>query len=528
MKSKRFELGRALALGLLLLAPITARPLQAVAPPPLTWYRLPSHCRGAVADGVVACGENRVYAFRPPPAGFTTSGCNPLFSVTENVRLYPTDSGSLQAGSPFPCSDRRCLTALPVAAPWVALIDWQNQHGLTVAETLGRVAKGMPVQLFPLDAPEAVELLGDQVGDAHVLMQLCAIAEQAEVLPPPQLVNLSFGRYLAPAANLPTPGLETEIRDLVAELTKKTHFVAAAGNDGLALFPAAIPEVLAVGALDLAAFRQGQIQKSHISPLADAYFPAYGLLLESGTDAVWPPPPGTSYASAIAAGWLAELLVRQPELGTLFEPGRASLFPRSVGSGLFELAAGSDSVPDSANTVGSRLLEIAAFSKMETWQKLEPGQGPAPPQQVLGIADKLPSRTWTEVRGRANSPAPDSYPCVPCVNSPDPWGGGGLEAGPLQLDFGRAADFGPEVALVGYYLQSGNLNLRLTDSENPALLQALSAGLVTRLTVEGLPEDFRDHELLLVWVLHQNSDPTEWTFVHRSPITLVTWKSSGP
>lgn len=505
------------ALPFVLLLPLQwlAEPAVATAAQPtVQWSRLNAGC---AVPGAVACGD-RSYLFGPLPSNLAAS-CGTPSPQFEQVRLYPGEPAGLSGGN-YPCSDESCLSAIPDNEPWIALIDWNNEHGLTVAETLSRVAKGMPVQLFELDAEASREVLGDAVGDAHVLMQLCAIAEHSKTTPP-TVVNLSFGRWNQPLPQAnPGPSLEGEIRQLIHELAKKTHFVAAAGNDGLMLFPAVIPEVLSVGALDLAAFRRGVVAPSRISPQeTDAFFPANGILLEQGNVA-WPLPPGTSYASALASGWLATLNSESREL--VFEAVGELLAPQRTEAGNYELFLGSQKLAGSVNTVASRLLDIAAVPAADAWSKLKLPAGPRRLEWIIGEIDGIPERTWTEVRGRANSPAPDSYPCVPCADAPDPWGGGGgLLINSLLLDFGSTERFGPGIALNALYLQSGERILRFASSEDESFLHEVATGELKQLEVENLPSQVHDHELLLVWVLTESS--TKLSFMRKTPITRVIW-----
>lgn len=507
----------ALLLLLHLQFPAHSAALTEAVPGTIQWARVSAGC---LAANVVACGD-RSYLFGPLPSQLASS-CGQPTPHQEEVRLYPgTPADYLPPG--FPCSDRACLSDIPASGSWVAQIDWDNGHGLTVAETLNRVS-GLPVHLFALDAPTRLPMLGDSVGDAHVLMQLCAIAELSKSAEPPVVVNLSFGRFWAKSSwATTTPSLEGEIRDLIANLSTQTHFVAAAGNDGQMLFPAVIPEVLSVGALDLAAFRRGGVSPSRISPEnSEALFPGYGLLLEEGTSA-FPLAPGTSYASALASGWIAALVPEDRDL--IFEANGELLAPTwGEGEQLYALLLGSQKLESSANRAASRLIEIAARPATDAWAKLKVLGGPGISQQILEEVDGLPETTWTEVLGQDNSPAPDSYPCVPCADAPDPWGGGGgLQTNALVLDLGAAQGFGQEgIVLQGLYLQSGDRVLRLTDSVNPWVLQNIAQGDVRQLELQNLPEYLHEHELLLVWVLALGHDSSNWqSFVRKTPITRV-------
>lgn len=497
-----------LLLPFLLMEPAAASAAQ---PSMLKWSRFSGNCSG---PNVVACGS-RSYVFGEIPSGLAAS-CGSPSVQTEQVRPYPGNTANYLGGN-YPCSDGACLSDIPASGNWVALIDWRNAHGLTVAEILNRVGQGLPVHLFALDSESSPEAIGDVVGDAHVLVQLCAIAAQTSK---PEVVNLSFGRYwLEPAKAATSASLEGEIREVLADLADETHVVAAAGNDGLLLFPAVVPEVLSVGGLDLAAFRRGELAPSRISPpTAEAFFPANGLLLED-RDEAWPLAPGSSFASALASGWLATLAPEARDL--VFAANGEVLAPIRTGAG-YELFLGSERIEGSANGVASRLIDIAALPATDAWSKLKLEAGPSRLERIVVEIDGLPERTWTEVQGRANSPAPDSYPCVPCADAPDPWGGGGgLQTHSLLLDLGGAESFRPGMVLHALYLQSGERVLRFTSSEDVTFLSEIASGVLQHLEIEGLPSTVHDHELLLVWVLKDSSSVQP--FVRKTPITRVVW-----
>lgn len=117
------------------------------------------------------------------------------------------------------------------------------RHGTAVAALL--VGREQVAGLLPGARLQALGVFGEdrEVG-LHTRSDwlILALEQVAALDPPPQAVNLSFG------------GSRSQLlAELFARLGRHLHFVAAAGNDGQAgvRYPAAYPEVLAVGAVDV-------------------------------------------------------------------------------------------------------------------------------------------------------------------------------------------------------------------------------------------------------------------------------------
>jgi hypothetical protein len=109
-------------------------------------------------------------------------------------------------------------------------------HGTFIAGIIDRFAPGSALAVYAVINP---------FGDGDELVVGEKLNELAAVQDPPHLVNLSFGGYSSSGMGV------------VAEAITKLHYrgsvvVASAGNDGtsLPMYPAVLPHVVAVGALD--------------------------------------------------------------------------------------------------------------------------------------------------------------------------------------------------------------------------------------------------------------------------------------
>nr|WP_286947942.1 S8 family serine peptidase [Pseudomonas sp. UBA6718] len=117
-----------------------------------------------------------------------------------------------------------------------------QRHGTAVAALL--VGRGQVAGLLPGARLQALGVFGeDREAGLHTRSDwvILALERVAALQPPPRAVNLSFG------------GSRSQLLEgLFERLGERLHFVAAAGNDGHAgvRYPAAYPEVLAVGAVD--------------------------------------------------------------------------------------------------------------------------------------------------------------------------------------------------------------------------------------------------------------------------------------
>jgi hypothetical protein len=429
-----------------------------------------------------------------------------------------------------PCEDGSCFTDSALE-PWVAVIDWDAPHGRSVGATIVESSgeKVLP-RLYALEDSGSSVIDGlDGVGDAHVLAQLCRLTEDVETLSEPELapllLNMSFGRLAPPGPSC--IGLACEIEGVLAHLRGLGVFpLAAAGNHGKMLFPAAAASTLSIGSLDLGHFgRTGEAQPIAQTPKdAFALFPGYGLhLRDLETRATWAVPPGSSYASAYAAGWIAGYLRDYPgQRGALLtdcQDGIEPVMDLDSGNLLLYLTCGSQSFTDSALKAWPILLERALGYHPQICN----GSLVASSQRTVRVAtsyDDLPSKTMDDVRALLNRPTPDSRPCVPCHGVQGDGTASLSDATSMTINMSESDGFPPDVELLGLYLDVDGDVYRFSDSRNTMLLADLQDGLVDTLYVEVVPPAIEDKSVSLVYEL-RFVDEAE-TFTTSIP---VNWHS---
>ncbi|MDF5755407.1 S8/S53 family peptidase [Spongiactinospora sp. TRM90649] len=197
-------------------------------------------------------------------------------------------------------------------------LDTQAGHGTFIAGLLVRGAPGVRLRVSRV-------LDGHGVGDeAGVLRALDRLRHD-----PPEVLNLSFGGYTPDDA--PPPLLAAALARLSTRGGGGTAVVACAGNTPSArpFWPAALPEVIAVGALDTAG--QSAAPFSAHGPWVDACAPGEWLtssFLHTAGFRGYARWSGTSFASALVsaaiAGTLGSDLASTPgeaAVGFLAPPG---------------------------------------------------------------------------------------------------------------------------------------------------------------------------------------------------------------
>ena len=450
--------------------------------------------------------------------------------------------------------------------PWVAVVDWDDAHGRSISQIIRQASGGkVETRLFALEGNESS---GErpEANDEAVLIQLRRVAEAAKHQAP-LAVNLSFGRLHAP--------LEGHDRHAAAQIGDVLRFLrhdlgipvfAAAGHQGQLLYPAADPSVTAVGTLDL-----GQMAATgRIRPLAGtprgvgALFPGQGLFLEeSGSgrtgpgrvrpdrvrpdrvrpdrvrpdrvrpdrvrpDRIRPMPPGSSYASALAAGWWATYRIHFPRLAAkLFGYCRDVLSPRRQPGGRFALACGAKTLPGSAFEAPVALVATALGERPEVCEAMARRSREVRRLDVLDIATDVPERTLAEIRPGLSHPMPESRPCVPCHGS---GGGGDNSSGgevwwpsaggkatvELSVDLSASEGIGPGLELLGLFLEVDGRLLRFSDSENRTLLGEIALGRIDQLRLHDVPDP--TGAASLVFVLRLTKDGP--VFRSSSPILI--------
>ena len=453
----------------------------------------------------------------------------------------------------FPCDQGLCFgDPLDFAAnqPWVAVVDWDGPHGWSVGWTVRQVAgPGVALGLLPLtdDDLESVPRRGET--DAHLLTQLCHLAELVEVegVPPPVVVNMSFGRLAHPEDRLPA-GLcdETRIVCQIAHVIEYlrlksqaripppgTIFVAAAGNHQDLLYPAAAPGVLAAGSLDLAAFWEtgvtgGTWETPKLTNEAAALMPGYGICLFPGpvpqAQKGHPTPPGTSYATATFSGFLVAPLLA----GLIEHPLRPLLWSPiatcTANACTYQVGYGNQRL----YSVSSGLHLLLEQARTGTPACRPPNEGPFEAEGSVEepvSLDAMPLLSFDDIAAAARKqPAPGSEPCVPCHghNQPPPllaYGSTGLSFrfSPMDLEL----DLSFAGALPGDFTLN-ELYLRVEEDFYPISVQqgeftSLQSGQVDRLVIAGAGDLIpwgEQASLVLVLTDHGGDTPQEfWTSV---------------
>ena len=533
-------IGLAIYLAFLAFFATLAAPAISAAEPNLFATASPE-CRAPDAQAL-ACGRFGTLFLGGEPR------CGAAFRV-ERGAFFSNPIGEARAGGTdradawFPCGGGECFTGDP-GGPWVAVVDWDNHHGWSIGETI-RQASGFTVEtrLFDLERP-GLDILeaAPAVGDAHVLAQLCRVAEAAETHPP-AAVNLSFGRWAESGCRPGENDLACVIGEVVDHLLRTYGAVtfAAAGNGGDLLYPALDRRILAVGALDVAHLgRTGEARPLPQSPAESAaLFPGNGLFLaEPDGPAMWPAPPGSSYASAFAAGWWAAARATLPRRALDLVTGCEDILaPRAEGGRLL-LACGPRTLAGSRINGAAEILATALGRRPATSATAEETV-----VAVEGLALRpLPTITVSEAQARFHRPLPECLTCVPCVvgGSGDGDGNGPQQApsddptsspvlltlaggvrldGRLEIDLSGSGGVPPEVDLLGVYLQVGRLTFRFSDSENTTLRGELALGRVERLVIQGLPVTIGDAPVSLVYKLRFTDDP-DTLFRGSTPILV--------
>lgn len=240
-----------------------------------------------------------------------------------------------------PAVDRLGLPSVPqdpVDENGNNMLDSQAGHGLFICGLISRVAPELDIQLNRV-------LHASGEGDESLIT-----ATLQELLNSPvKVINLSLGTFIPGAKG---PLLATTIQQLVAN---GKIVVASSGNEAgtpygpAALFPASMPEVLAVGAYD-----SGCDELWEKSCRADVYAPGVGLLstfLTWNGKIEWTDVPaaltfdkwakwsGTSFAAPLVAAELARRLAK-PGAGTAaavragwFAEQTATTWPDKPGTG---------------------------------------------------------------------------------------------------------------------------------------------------------------------------------------------------
>lgn len=464
------------------------------------WVRYDPECD---ATPTFACGDFGDYLLgtTTPPAGCVAlaggdddpAGYQPLFSAT--FQPYPV--------TPPPYGPP--IQTLHDETPWLVQIDFDDDHGWSTAALVGE-ASGLEVQFNRLEDPA----LGQSVTDVHVLASLCEVLDpvDAGAAPAPSGLNMSFGRLPVPAEALLDPGCDDptfacQIAAVTGEIRDRgTVLTAAAGNHGLTLFPAKLPDVIAVGMVDL------QTMIHPVPAVATWETPDGTAALAPGgalcVEDDWAAPAGSSYSSALLAGWLAAARDAIPE----FQPYAAVSFaPRwseslscwALGNGTRALrfcSAAIDALFDSLDGSGVSACWNSSPSQLAVTSTYA---GETVEPQVISYAQ------WA---AGALSPTPEGESCLPCVGVLAANGSGT----DLTIDMSESGPLKPGVQLVGVYLKTKTF---FADLGLDAQFPAIAGGTLDSLTLTGYP-----------WSTPVTSQPSLWLEL-RSPGGTLYWTSTS-
>lgn len=423
-----------------------------------------------------------------------------LYLSQHNPRFMPS------AGKWFPCRQGNCFGRRN--QPWAAIVDWNQGHGWSVAGTLRAVAgSGLDLVLYPLD-PGGSTFDSQGASDLDVLAQLCAVAEYVDQYPddPPLVVNMSFGRiYDSGVSSLfrsrGQVALQDEIHTVLRHLQSQLgiHLVAAAGNHARLLFPASDPYVMAVGGMDVEEYVDaGTVSKAQQAPsAAKALLPAYGLYLKEGTASTyWPVPPGSSYASAFASGWLGGFMADQS-----LRPSNISLTPSSTLEPVkvstdyllildSQILAGSD-LAGAAELAGPALEHVSTVCKATTSTTVT--------TSASSVTPSLPTSSSADLAGINNLPLPNMEPCVPCHGHQDTYG--------LLIKLPESMGLPTGLQLDALYLRVGSSYFEITDS---SVISDFEDGLIDELLITGVGSIPSGANIELVYELSLTSYGSFW------------------
>lgn len=486
------------------------------------WYRFDG-CEPALSSFAsqndperISCGALGVFYVGEETLEYSSACSHSVYGV-EAPALYLAQDDPLfspAAGEWFPCAQGGCFGRR--GQPWVGIVDWNRGHGWSVAGTIAASAgPAIDLELFALDAGGAT-LDPQGVSDLDVLAQLCAVAERAELQPNdlPLVVNLSFGRILDAGASGAAQSrgqvaLQDQIHEVLRHLDQDLdiHLVAAGGNHGELLFPASDPHVMAVGAIDIEGYAQtSTIGSAPRSPSqSTAWLPAYGLYLEESTGGVyWPVPPGSSYASALASGWLAGFMVEN-------SLSRDAL-GLSAASTLEPVASGNDYllVLDGQTLAGSALPGATELTGGALEHASGCGSLPASPTVVPSVetTSALPAESSAQISARDNLPLPNTRPCVPCHGFDTIDG--------LVIDVSESEGFPDDQTLDRLVLRAGSTYREVTD---PTILADFADGLLDSLRFENVGPIASGTTVELIYSLRLPTAAVFWdaTPVHMHP-----------
>jgi hypothetical protein len=527
------------------LALLSALPARAAE---LSWFRLPPGCPHLIEEGLaeMPCGSYGRLFFglerlvRPNCAGVTSGHEVPSLYLTPAPEALPSGWSPCAGGSCFEARGR---------GPWVAVVDWNAPHGWSVGETILQSSDyRVNVELFDLASPgNTLPPRLNDVGDAHVLAQLCAVAERTVSSEPPVAVNMSFGRVPGPAGTpscQPTApwALECEIRGVLAHLASERGVlpIAAAGNHAQLLFPASDPNVVAAGALDLARFAsEDEAEASNETPSgAQALVLGYALYLENPAHAgeFWQGPAGSSYASAFLSGWIAGTREQTENEASAASVTSVvtSIATSTITSTITSIVTSAVPTPrwaprlhggtywlehngqivDGSDLLNPNLLLERAFGQHPE-ACVHSAMGTLPVLRKLSLPPPaLPQLSLAGLAATRSQQLPGVVLCVPCHGDGPP-GGFELEVD-LVVNLAGSPPLPQSYRLTGLYLKIGHTLHQLNASRDPKILGDLERGTLKSLGLAGIATLLQPgQQLSLVYTLTTEDGTPFW---HATPV----------
>jgi len=360
------------------------------------------------------------------------------------------------------------------------MLDWPTAHGWSVAAMVREASdQRLDVELYDLTAIGTLAEWVPPVSDLNVLVQLCGLEEYARKHPGdrPVALNMSFGRRTTGAGcKTSEPGLGCSVSRVLSHLVKDEGIVAvaAAGNHRALLFPAASPDVISAGALDLSVLAESHEARPSMQtpPEAAALMLGYGIYLTlpaAGEGSpYWPAPPGSSYAAAMLTGWLGGTVAGGAVIPDPPLREGARWTPVTTPSGL-ALALDGMPLPGSELSGPRHLLERAM------------GAMPVLPEPPVSVTLRLDGRAPTLPElpvlyaDDGNGPQPGVWPCLPCEGGREQ--GLALEnADTVVVDLSYSEALPSRMDLVAVFLRVGGAVYSFEGCRHPDLLAAMAAG----------------------------------------------------
>lgn len=396
----------------------------------LEWALFDSTCTDIASDATFDCASYGVFYF----GGIDNQGtCEPLAEGEEPERHYPRPinpweippgqqgflSGPGESGGGLPDGFQQHGPQMPLPPiPWIAILDWNDSHGLSV-DKLADTLSGPQVEtrFYGLDDPD-LGPLGDDVGDQHVLAQLCAVAVDAESAAPDEpllAVNMSFGRLTEEDDAGDGPSCDDgSLSCQIARVLERLWLggatpIAAAGNHKSLIFPASLAETVATGAIDVQAFVQrGETQPTWETPsTTDGLLPGQALCVDGSVVAA-----GSSYSAAFLSGWYA-LLALDGLVGD--GVGRPWAPAWSPDEGCFVLGSAGELFGGCNPNLEEVLAGLARGPASGCWSEIGAGGAPILESALPADPQSQPPIPSLDAWVAENRPAPESDPCIPCV-----------------------------------------------------------------------------------------------------------------